>query len=304
MADIRGRDDGNRTEFIIQVQRLIRGKIVFSGKAGDQDGIGSVHQKGSHQDRAQEGLPADQREDNVVQLGMAFEDISFPDGDCLLAGVYVGFFAGVRGRKMLLEETAELVRPSFRDKGFPMLIDDLYGQVDAGIKSFRHGLSMFPSFLSMTAIYTLFLIIGLVGKPISLVLIYAAGAIPYNTWLVKGYLDGIPRAIDEAAYIDGCGKLQSFFKIILPVSKPIITYCAVSQFMLPWMDYILPNILLSKDKNKTLAVGLFTMITGKENQNFTMFAAGAVFIAVPITIMFVIFQKYLVQGIAAGANKG
>lgn len=165
-------------------------------------------------------------------------------------------------------------------------------------------LSMFPSFLSMTAIYTLFLIIGLVGKPLSLVLIYAAGAIPYNTWLVKGYLDGIPRAIDEAAYIDGCGKLQSFFKIILPVSKPIITYCAVSQFMLPWMDYILPNILLSKDKNKTLAVGLFTMITGKENQNFTMFAAGAVFIAVPITIMFVIFQKYLVQGVAAGANKG
>lgn len=165
-------------------------------------------------------------------------------------------------------------------------------------------LSMFPSFLSMTAIYTLFLIVGLVGNPISLVLIYAAGAIPYNTWLVKGYLDGIPKAIDEAAYIDGCGKLQSFFKIILPVSKPIITYCAVSQFMLPWMDYILPNILLSKDKNKTLAVGLFTMISGKENQNFTMFAAGAVLIAVPITIIFVIFQKYLVQGVAAGANKG
>lgn len=165
-------------------------------------------------------------------------------------------------------------------------------------------LSMFPSFLSMTAIYTLFLIIGLVGKPISLVLIYAAGAIPYNTWLVKGYLDGIPKDIDEAAYIDGCGKMQSFFKIILPVSKPIITYCAVSQFMLPWMDYILPNILLSKDKDKTLAVGLYLMISGKENQNFTMFAAGAVLIAVPITIIFILFQKYLVKGIAAGANKG
>lgn len=165
-------------------------------------------------------------------------------------------------------------------------------------------LSMFPSFLSMTAIYTLFLIVGLVGNPVSLVLIYAAGAIPYNTWLVKGYLDGIPKEIDEAAYIDGCGKFQSFFKIILPVSKPIITYCAVSQFMLLWMDYILPNILLSKDSSKTLAVGLFTMISGKENQNFTMFAAGAVLIAVPITILFIIFQKYLVQGIAAGANKG
>ena len=165
-------------------------------------------------------------------------------------------------------------------------------------------LSMFPSFLSMTAIYTLFLALGLVGHPISLIIVYSAGAIPYNTWLVKGYLDGIPKEIDEAAYIDGCGKFQSFFKIILPVSKPIITYCAVSQFMLPWMDYILPNILLSGDKTRTLAVGLFKMIDGKENSYFTTFAAGAVLIAVPITILFIIFQKYLVQGVAAGANKG
>lgn len=165
-------------------------------------------------------------------------------------------------------------------------------------------LSMFPSFLSMTAIYTLFLTMGLVGKPISLIVVYSAGAIPYNTWLVKGYLDGIPKAIDEAAYIDGCGKFQSFFKIILPLSKPIITYCAVSQFMLPWMDYILPNILLSGEKTRTLAVGLFKMIDGKENSYFTTFAAGAVLIAVPITILFIIFQKYLVQGVAAGANKG
>lgn len=165
-------------------------------------------------------------------------------------------------------------------------------------------LSMFPSFLSMTAIYTLFLTLGLVGKPISLIIVYSAGAIPYNTWLVKGYLDGIPKEIDEAAYIDGCRKFQSFFKMILPLSKPIITYCAVSQFMLPWMDYILPNILLSGEKTRTLAVGLFKMIDGKENSYFTTFAAGAVLIAVPITILFMVFQKYLVQGVAAGASKG
>ncbi len=165
-------------------------------------------------------------------------------------------------------------------------------------------LSMFPSFLSMTAIYTLFLTLGLIGNPISLVIVYSAGAIPYNTWLVKGYLDGIPKAIDEAAYIDGCGKFHTFFRMILPLSKPIITYCAVSQFMLPWMDYILPNLLLSGEKSRTLAVGLFLMIDGKENSYFTMFAAGAVLISIPITIVFILFQKYLVQGVAAGANKG
>lgn len=164
-------------------------------------------------------------------------------------------------------------------------------------------LSMFPSFLSMTAIYTLFLNLGLVGKPISIVIIYVAGAIPYNTWLVKGYLDGIPKSLDEAAYLDGCSKFQSFFKIIIPMSKPIITYCAVSQFMLPWMDYILPNILLSKDESKTIALGLYNLIVNTDKQ-FTLFAAGAVVIAVPITIVFMLFQKYLVKGISAGANKG
>ncbi len=165
-------------------------------------------------------------------------------------------------------------------------------------------LSMFPTFLSMTAIYTLFLSLGLIGKPISLILVYSVGAIPYNTWLVKGYLDGIPMSIDEAAYMDGCSKIKTFFKIILPMSKPIITYCAVSQFMFPWMDYILPNILLSNDNTKTVAIGLFALINGKESINFTLFAAGAVLIAIPITIVFIIFQRYLVQGVASGADKG
>lgn len=166
-------------------------------------------------------------------------------------------------------------------------------------------LSMFPSFLSMTALYTLFLTTGLLGKPLGIVIIYAAGAIPYNTWLVKGYLDGISKSIDEAAYIDGCSRLQSFVHIVLPVSKPMMTYCLVSQFMAPWMDYILPNMLLSsREESKTLAVGLFSMIQGQEQSNLTMFAAGSVIVAVPITIVFFLTQNYLVQGISAGANKG
>lgn len=165
-------------------------------------------------------------------------------------------------------------------------------------------LSMFPSFLSMTAIYTLFMTFGLNKSVLSLVLVYSAGAIPYNVWLVKGYLDGIPTSLDEAAYIDGSSKLNTFFKIIIPMSKPIIVYCAVSQFMMPWMDYILPNLLYTGESTRTIAVGLYTMIAGNENANFTVFASGAVLIAVPITILYLMFQRYLVEGIAAGANKG
>lgn len=164
-------------------------------------------------------------------------------------------------------------------------------------------LSMFPSFLSMTAIYTLFNMLNLIGKPLALVLIYSSGAIPFNVWLVKGYLDGIPKTIDEAAYIDGSGRFSTFFRITIPMSGPIITYCAVSQFMMPWMDYILPNLLLTGDKNKTLAVGIYSMIKDKEDKNFAMFAAGAVMVAIPITIIYLIFQKYLVEGISSGASK-
>lgn len=164
-------------------------------------------------------------------------------------------------------------------------------------------LSMFPSFLSMTAVYTLFIVLKLVNKPIALVILYAAGAIPYNVWLVKGYIDGIPSSLDEAAYIDGSSKLNTFIRIIVPMSKPIIVYCAVSQFMMPWMDYIIPNLLLTGNKNKTVAVGLYSMISTDQNANFTLFAAGAVLVAVPITILYLVFQKFLVQGIVAGASK-
>lgn len=164
-------------------------------------------------------------------------------------------------------------------------------------------LSMFPSFLSMTAVYTLFVVLELVNKPIALVILYAAGAIPYNVWLVKGYIDGIPSSLDEAAYIDGSSKFNTFRKIIVPISKPIIVYCAVSQFMMPWMDYIVPNLVLSGNKNKTVAVGLYSMISTDQDANFTQFAAGAVVVAIPITIMYLIFQKFLVQGIVAGASK-
>lgn len=165
-------------------------------------------------------------------------------------------------------------------------------------------LQMFPSFLGMIAIYMLFLNFGLLNKPLALVLIYCTGQIPYNTWLVKGYMSGIPKSLDEAAKIDGASKVQIFTKVIFPLSKSIMTFVAVTQFMAPWFDFILPRLLISSDEKMTLAVGLFNMINDNANNNFTMFAAGALLVAIPITIIYIFLQRYLIEGVTAGATKG
>ncbi len=165
-------------------------------------------------------------------------------------------------------------------------------------------LQMFPSFMGMIAIYVLFLNFGLLNQPLALVIIYGAGQIPYNTWLVKGYLKNVPLSLDEAAYIDGATKFQVYRKIILPLMFPILTFVAITQFMAPWFDFILPSFLISSDEKKTLAVGLYELINGQANNNFTMFAAGAVLVAAPVAVLYLFLQKYLVEGLSAGANKG
>lgn len=175
-------------------------------------------------------------------------------------------------------------------------------------------IQIFPSFSAMVAIYTLlanvkfleFLTgeVSLVNTHLGLILVYCAGQIPYNTWLVKGYFDALPRSMDEAAKIDGASNIQAFLKIILPLGRPIIAFVAVTSFMAPWMDFILPRLLLKSTEKKTLAVGLYEMINGNSNNQFTMFAAGAVLVAVPITLLYAYFQKYIVKGLASGAVKG
>lgn len=164
-------------------------------------------------------------------------------------------------------------------------------------------LQMFPSFMGMIAMYNIIAQLGMLNTHVGLILTYAAGQIPYNTWLVKGYLTSVPKSLDEAAKLDGASNIRIFANIIVPVIKPIITFVAMTQFMAPWMDFIFPRLILSSDKKKTLAIGLFDMVSGQTNNNFTTFAAGAVLVAVPITILYVCLQKYLIQGVTAGANK-
>ena len=164
-------------------------------------------------------------------------------------------------------------------------------------------LQMFPTLLSMTALYVLLWQMNLLNNHWGLVLIYVGGGIPYNTWLVKGDFDGIPRSLDEAG-IDGASNLTIFRKIILPLAKPIITFVALTSFTGPWMDFLLPRLLIRSAENKTLAVGLYEWVTGQQNTKFTLFAAGAILVAIPIVILFAFLQKNIVEGLSSGASKG
>ncbi|GAB4004644.1 hypothetical protein GCM10029992_50270 [Glycomyces albus] len=165
-------------------------------------------------------------------------------------------------------------------------------------------LQMFPSFLTAIAVYMLFLNFGLLDSLTGVALVGIAAALPYNTWLMKGYTDNLPASLDEAAAIDGAGRITIFRKIMLPLMRPMLAFVAVMQFTMPWMDFILPRLLLQSPSKQTVALGLFEMITDQYSNDFTTFAAGAVFLALPITVIFVIMQRYLVAGAMAGAEKG
>lgn len=165
-------------------------------------------------------------------------------------------------------------------------------------------LQMFPGFLSIMAIFVLLMQTKLLDTHLGLILIYAGGSISMGTWIMKGHFDTIPKSLEEAAYIDGAGHVETMFKIILPLSLPAITFVALNSFITPFMDFILPQIVLRSSEKMTLAQGLYNMVANETNSSFTTFAAGAVLVALPITMLYMYFQKYLIHGMTAGADKG
>jgi arabinogalactan oligomer/maltooligosaccharide transport system permease protein len=163
---------------------------------------------------------------------------------------------------------------------------------------------MFPGFMSMIAIYLLLKEFHLLDTHLALIIVYAAGAPLGGTFIAKGFLDTIPRSLDEAARIDGASNFGIFTRIILPLSRPMLTYMALTQFVGPWVDFIFAKMVLRSKEKWTVAVGLYDMVSSNTNSNFTLFAAGAVLIAVPITILFMFLQRLLVEGLTSGASKG
>ncbi|BCN30565.1 sugar ABC transporter permease [Anaeromicropila herbilytica] len=163
-------------------------------------------------------------------------------------------------------------------------------------------LQIFPSFVGMIAIYVILLRMGGLDQLWGLVLVYLAGNIPYNTWLVKSYLDTIPKSIDEAARIDGASNLRIFATVVMPLAKPIITFLGITSFTAPWMDFIFPKLVLRSAEKQTLALGLFGFVTEKKSE-FTNFAAGALLVSIPFIIFFVFTQKLLVTSLGGAAVK-
>ncbi len=166
-------------------------------------------------------------------------------------------------------------------------------------------LGMFPGFMTMIAIYYLLKAMGLTQNLVALVICYSCGA-GLGFQISKGFFDTIPRALDEAATIDGATKNQIFWKIILPMSKPIVVYTVLTSFIGPWTDFILAKIIMGDvQENYTVAIGLQKMIDiNFKNTYYKQFLAGSVVVAVPITLLFLKMQKYYVEGVTAGGVKG
>ncbi len=164
-------------------------------------------------------------------------------------------------------------------------------------------LQIFPTFIGMQAVYEIVVRVGGYNHLWALVLIYGSGNVPYNTWLIKSYLDTIPMSLDEAARIDGANHFKIFGTIIMPMLKPMIVFLGITSFTGPWVDFIYPKLILKPD-NTTLGPGLLQLLgTGSTESHFTLFAAGALLVAVPFILVFIFGQSAMVTGLGAGAVK-
>ncbi|MFD2670864.1 sugar ABC transporter permease [Marinicrinis sediminis] len=165
-------------------------------------------------------------------------------------------------------------------------------------------LNMFPGFMAMISIFILLSQIKMLDNHWALVMVYSAGALTMNFFVAKGFFDTIPRSLEEAARMDGADHMTVFMKIILPLSKPMLTYISLMIFTGAWVDFIFAKLILVSQDKITLAVGLYDMVNQRNSTEFTMFAAGAVLLAIPIIVIFFWLQRFLVEGLTAGANKG
>lgn len=174
------------------------------------------------------------------------------------------------------------------------------------LMSFAIILGMFPGVLSMIAIYFVMKLIGLSNSIAGLVVIYSAGS-GLGYLICKGFFDTIPVSLRESAKLEGASELTIFTRIVIPLSKPIIVYTVINSFLTPWMDFVMAKLMIrSKDPmDWTVAMGLYNLVQKTLVGNyFTIFCAGGVMVAIPISILFVLMQKFYVEGIANGAVKG
>ncbi len=168
-------------------------------------------------------------------------------------------------------------------------------------------LGMFPGFLTMILIYKVFADLGLTMNmaPVGLIIVYCASS-GMGYYVSKGFFDTIPKSLDEAARVDGATRFQVFYKVIMPLSKPIVIYTILMGFMAPWGDFMLASYLIHENSaGMSVAVGMFEWLSKTNvNTHYTMFCAAGVIVAIPVTLVFLMLQKYYVEGVTGGAVKG
>ena len=167
-------------------------------------------------------------------------------------------------------------------------------------------LGMFPGVLSMIAVYFVLKSVGLTNSHFGMVLVYSASS-GLGYLIAKGFFDTIPISLREAAKLEGASELTIFVKIVIPLSKPIIVYTIINSFLAPWMDFVYAKLILNSgiSKDWTVAIGLYNMLEKNlVNHYFTKFCAGGVLVSIPISILFVIMQKFYVEGVTGGSVKG
>ncbi len=165
-------------------------------------------------------------------------------------------------------------------------------------------MNLFPGFLSMIAVYFIMKNIGLTDTKTGMIIVYSASS-GLGYLIAKGFFDTISGSLREAAYLEGANEWTVFSRIIVPLSKPIIVYTIINAFLAPWMDFVFASIMLSSNANKTVAMGLFSMVDMVNRNNyFAQFCAGGVLVSIPVSILFFIMQRFYVEGITSGSVKG
>jgi arabinogalactan oligomer / maltooligosaccharide transport system permease protein len=173
----------------------------------------------------------------------------------------------------------------------------------AGLMSFLVS-QMFPGTLMLIPLYIIIVqLLGLGSTYIGLVLIYTVTAIPLCVWMMKGYFDTIPKELEESALIDGASQATIFFRIVLPLAKPAVAVTALFSFMTAWNEFIQAATFMNREEMYTAPVGLRFFVSGFSEQ-WGYFAAGSIVAAIPVVLLFLFLQKYLVSGLTAGAVKG
>ncbi len=176
-----------------------------------------------------------------------------------------------------------------------------------GLMNFMLILGMFPGFLTMILIYKVFADFGLTMQmaPLGLIIVYCASS-GMGYYVSKGFFDTIPKSLDEAARVDGATRWQVFYKVIMPLSKPIVIYTILMGFMAPWGDFMLASYIVHENSaGMSVAVGMYEWLSKTNlNTHYTMFCAAGVIVAIPVVAVFLALQKYYVEGVTGGAVKG